>query len=49
MPIVGLLLLCVLMALVAGPMMAYLGDTASFLHQPSSYVEAVLGTGAVAP
>jgi multicomponent K+:H+ antiporter subunit D len=47
-PIVGLLLLCVLLALVAGPAMAYLGDTANFLHQPASYIEAVLKTPASA-
>lgn len=46
-PIVLLLALCVLLALMAGPAMAVLADTAAFIHSPLSYVERVIPAGAV--
>ncbi|MGV3650295.1 MAG: monovalent cation/H+ antiporter subunit D [Devosia sp.] len=44
-PIVGLLALCVLMSIAAGPVLGFLADTAAGLHNPASYVTSVLGTG----
>ncbi|WP_244487066.1 monovalent cation/H+ antiporter subunit D [Devosia sp. Leaf420] len=41
-PIVALLALCVLMAVAAGPAMAYFADTAAFIHAPLGYIETVL-------
>jgi multicomponent K+:H+ antiporter subunit D len=45
-PVVGLLVLCVVMAIAAGPIMTYLAETAAFLHSPTAYVDAVLQPGA---
>ncbi|ODT74812.1 MAG: monovalent cation/H+ antiporter subunit D [Pelagibacterium sp. SCN 64-44] len=44
-PIVGLLILCVLMAVAAGPAMAYLEGAAQFIHASDGYVRNVLGSG----
>ena len=41
-PIVGLLALCVLLAAAAGPAMAFMMETASYLHAPAAYIGAVL-------
>lgn len=43
-PIVALLALCVLMAIAAGPILGFLADAALFLHAPTGYVDAVLGS-----
>ena len=43
-PISFLLLLCVMLTVAAGPVFAYLGRTADNLHEPTTYVERVLGT-----
>jgi len=41
-PIVVLLGLCVLLAVAAGPVMAFLGETAVFVHDADAYIGAVL-------
>jgi multicomponent K+:H+ antiporter subunit D len=43
-PIAGLLMLCVFMTLQAGPVMQFMQKTAASLHNPSEYVQFVLGT-----
>jgi len=44
-PVVILLALCVIMAVVAGPALDFLADTAAFLHSPSGYIDTVLRQG----
>lgn len=44
-PVIGLLALCVLLAVAAGPVMAELAQAAAFLHAPTSYIDAVLVHG----
>ncbi|HEX7387820.1 MAG TPA: monovalent cation/H+ antiporter subunit D [Castellaniella sp.] len=44
-PIVVLLAGCTLLAVRAGPAMAYLEDTATYLDHPGRYIQAVLDTG----
>lgn len=44
-PIIVLLTLCVLLAVLAGPAMNYLAETAAFIHAPQSYVDVVLPRG----
>jgi multicomponent K+:H+ antiporter subunit D len=44
-PIVGLLTLCVFLALVAGPVMTFFAETADAIHAPGLYQAAVLGEG----
>ncbi|MCD2476113.1 hypothetical protein LRN56_15065, partial [Staphylococcus aureus] len=41
-PVAGLIGLCVVMAIAAGPVMGYLVDTASALQNPQRYIDAVL-------
>lgn len=41
-PIIALLALCVVMAIVAGPAMAFFTETANFIHAPNGYVGVVL-------
>lgn len=47
-PIVALLALCVLLAVLAGPAMAFFTETAAFIHSPQGYIGAVLPTGGAA-
>ena len=42
-PILGLLLLCVVLTVLAGPVMRFIEATAESLHAPATYVHAVLG------
>jgi len=42
-PILGLLLLCVVLTVLAGPVMRFIEATAESLHAPATYVPAVLG------
>jgi len=44
-PIVALLALCVLLALAAGPAMAFFAETAAFIHSPQGYMDVVLPMG----
>jgi len=44
-PVVGLLLICVAMAVIAGPVMTFLAEAAAFLHSPNGYAGAVLSSG----
>ena len=46
-PIVVLLALCVVLAVAAGPAMAFFAETATFIHSPHGYMDVVLpkGTG----
>ncbi|MFA7503404.1 MAG: monovalent cation/H+ antiporter subunit D [Burkholderiaceae bacterium] len=46
-PITFLLLACVALTIAAGPVFAYLGRTSDTLHQPTGYVDRVLGTPTV--
>ncbi len=48
-PIIALLGFCVLMAIAAGPAMAFFADTASFIHSPTGYVGVVLPPAEVTP
>ena len=41
-PVAGLLALCLVLTLAAGPVMRYLQDAASALHAPQTYIESVL-------
>jgi multicomponent K+:H+ antiporter subunit D len=41
-PIIGLLLLCAVLTIEAGPVMRFIGMTATSLHEPGEYVRAVL-------
>jgi multicomponent K+:H+ antiporter subunit D len=43
-PIAGLLMLCAIMTVQAGPVMRFMQDTAVSLHNPSEYVQFVLTT-----
>jgi multicomponent K+:H+ antiporter subunit D len=43
-PVVGLLAICLLLTIAAGPATRYLGDAAQALHAPRTYVDAVLVT-----
>jgi multicomponent K+:H+ antiporter subunit D len=44
-PIVILLGLCVIMAIAAGPAMAFFAETAAFIHTPPSYINTVMPMG----
>ena len=41
-PVAVLVLLCILMALYAGPIMSYMDATANALHDPQAYIDAVI-------
>ncbi|QDZ11274.1 monovalent cation/H+ antiporter subunit D [Devosia ginsengisoli] len=45
-PVLLLLGLCVILTVLAGPAMAYMQDTAQYLHVPTAYVDVLLGTSA---
>jgi multicomponent K+:H+ antiporter subunit D len=47
-PITILLALCISITVAGGPVFAYLGRTTDTLHQPTGYVERVLGTPTIA-
>ena len=44
-PILGLLALCVVISLMAGPLMGFFLDTANAIHRPDAYASAVLPGG----
>jgi len=44
-PVIGLLAICVLSAVAAGPIMGFLAEAATFLHSPTAYIDAVLPPG----
>jgi multicomponent K+:H+ antiporter subunit D len=44
-PVAALMLLCLALAVAAGPVAGYLDATARSLHQPDTYVRTVLGAG----
>lgn len=46
-PVAFLILLCVIMTVVAGPVMEYLDLAAQWLHDPDAYIRAVIPRGAV--
>lgn len=46
-PVVGLLVICGFLTIWAGPVMRYMDATAAMLHQPGSYMQAVLHTAPV--
>ena len=46
-PVGALVLICVALAFWAGPVMNYLGETASYLDRPESYINAVLTQNSV--
>jgi len=46
-PVLLLLLVCTLMTIKAGPLMAYLERTTATLHQPGAYIERVMNTPVV--
>jgi multicomponent K+:H+ antiporter subunit D len=48
-PVAGLLLLCMVLTVQAGPVMAYMEATAKSLHDPARYVSDVLATPQVLP
>lgn len=48
-PVVGLLLLCAMQTIQAGPIMRYMQATARSLHAPHDYIRAVLGPTAELP
>lgn len=47
MPVVSLLILCVMLVICAGPIMAFATATAEQLLQPAAYIEAVLSDGVI--
>jgi multicomponent K+:H+ antiporter subunit D len=49
MPVAFLILLCVTMTILAGPVMEYLDSAAQWLHEPSAYIRAVLPSAEVSP
>lgn len=44
-PVLGLLLLCLVLTVAAGPVMGFLESTAQTLHQPQYYIDTVMGGG----
>jgi multicomponent K+:H+ antiporter subunit D len=44
-PVLGLLAICVLIAVAAGPAMGFFIEAATFLHSPTAYIDAVLQPG----
>lgn len=49
MPVAFLILLCVILTIVAGPVMEYLDSAAAWLHEPGAYIRAVLPSAEVLP
>ena len=48
-PIVGLLLLCVLLTVEAGPVMGFIERTAQSLYEPDAYIESVIPSAPIIP
>jgi multicomponent K+:H+ antiporter subunit D len=48
-PVVFILALCIVLGIAASPVMSYLEAAASTLHEPRSYIHAVLPSGAARP